>query len=316
MALADALGGVGVRLAPAARGADLAIDLDGGRTVQIEVKALANASPARVRRMLAGAERRRDRLQVLVADAIPRPSRDALDRAGWGWYDRRGHLRMQAPGLYLDTDSMAAVRPPGARSAVAGVAGLVVAYELLRSPSEPLAVRRTAAAAGLNPSSISRALARLREAALVQPDGRPLVPELFWAVADVWPRQATVLKREPDPEDPVVAGCVLGGTRAAVAWGAPLVATAATPVELLLPSAGAVRRAQQRFGNPASVLTAAATIRTAPVPAVLESPVSRPAEPWPLAHPLAVALDLATDTTRGAEIVESWTPPPPYARVW
>jgi hypothetical protein len=34
---------------------------------------------------------------------------------------------------------------------------------------------------------------------------------------------------------------------------------------------------------------------------------------WPLAHPVAVALDLAQDRARGREILDDWSPP---ERVW
>jgi len=37
---------------------------------------------------------------------------------------------------------------------------------------------------------------------------------------------------------------------------------------------------------------------------------------WPLAQPLFVALDLAQDPGRGREILNDWTPPEPWHRVW
>src|ERR1700685_1176137 len=39
-----------------------------------------------------------------VADRVSAAARERLDDAGVGWLDRRGHLRVVAPGLIIDTD--------------------------------------------------------------------------------------------------------------------------------------------------------------------------------------------------------------------
>jgi hypothetical protein len=41
-----------------------------------------------------------------------------------------------------------------------------------------------------------------------------------------------------------------------------------------------------------------------------------PDKPWPLAHPLFVALDLASDPGRGTEILAGWRPQEETVRVW
>jgi hypothetical protein len=50
--------------------------------------------------------------------------------------------------------------------------------------------------------------------------------------------------------------------------------------------------------------------------AVTESTLATNPFEWPLAHPVFVALDLAQDTGRGREILDAWTPPERWARVW
>ena len=37
---------------------------------------------------------------------------------------------------------------------------------------------------------------------------------------------------------------------------------------------------------------------------------------WPVVHPVFVALDLALDPSRGREILDGWSPPEPFRRVW
>ena len=40
---------------------------------------------------------------VVVADRISDAGRDVLRADGWGWLDRRGHLRLWAPGLRIES---------------------------------------------------------------------------------------------------------------------------------------------------------------------------------------------------------------------
>ena len=67
-----------------------------------------------------------------------------------------------------------------------------------------------------------------------------------------------------------------------------------------------------------STAQAHATVRVAPVPAVVRQRVDLDSSPleWPLAHPLFVALDLAQDVGRGREILDEWTPDDRWTRVW
>ena len=84
------------------RAADLAILIPDGSRVLVDVKALAGPSPADIARLVARV--RSVHTPVLVADRLVPASRQALNDAGWGWLDRRGHLRLRSGPLILDAD--------------------------------------------------------------------------------------------------------------------------------------------------------------------------------------------------------------------
>lgn len=330
VALAHALESVGLQLVPPEEGADLAVDVGDDRVVSIRVKTLSLANPNRVRSLLARSRGHgpQHRVDILVADTLTAGAKKLLTDGGWGWFDRRGHVFLRAPGLHLDAAVPAAPRrQTGERGEpLVGKAGVATALALLLWPHEPLGVRATAAEAGLNPSSVSRALRRLRDHLLIEPDGRPVVPDLFWVLADAWPRSAVALKRRPRPEDSEALavgaddlerpGWALTGTRAALAWGAPIVAARSPLLELVVPSEAVARRARQRLGDAATPGSAAAILRVAPVPMAVRHRHRIAGERVPMAHPVVVALDLAGDLSRGTEILEQWTPPSPFVRVW
>ncbi|MCU1346413.1 MAG: hypothetical protein JWL70_2679 [Acidimicrobiia bacterium] len=171
---------------PAAPPADLILHFD-AVTFSVEVEATAYATVERVRTMT----KRRHRpgvTPVLVADHITDEARHDLTTAGWSWLDRRGHLYLRSAGLMIDR-VVAATAPRAAsarRPPIAGGAGIAVAYSILLSPQEALAVRPTAARIGFSPASVSTARARLRDAGLLEADGSAVLPELFWALADQW----------------------------------------------------------------------------------------------------------------------------------
>lgn len=93
-------------------------------------------------------------------------------------------------------------------------------------------------------------------------------------------------------------------------------ATAHEPAELCVPSPLIERRVTHREDGSPSGFAAEATICVAPVLTMLTPRWVRPGEPWPVVHPVVVALDLATDKARGVEILEQWVPPEPFVRVW
>ena len=266
---------------------------------------------------------------VVVADQISAAIRAELDGAGIGWLDRRGHLKLVAPGLHIDADIPRDVRTDtharSEREPIAGRSGLAAASALLLDPDQPMGVSEVARAARLNPSSITRALSALTHAHLAERRTRgayrAVVPELFWALAGAWPRERVTIranwsapydKRLGNSPDLSAPGWVAAGVRAAVAWGAPLVATADYPLEFYVPDAQVLRRltllAEPDAGSECSFAvdpTGLVTARRYEVGAL----------GWAAAHPLFCALDL-TVSSRDREALDVWTPPEGFARVW
>jgi hypothetical protein len=295
-----------------------------------------------------------------VADQIPSAIRTTLNEAAIGWLDRRGHLRLTGEGVYLDADvprlSRKAPQSGIERDPIKGRSGLAAAAALLFRPDDPMGVSEIARVAELNPSSITRAMTSLASANLAERHGRgryrALVPELFWALADVWPRESEVLElNQPSLEQdrlgmntshPDEVGWSVAGERGAVAWGAPLVLTADYPIVFYVPNmqstrvakllaaegsvsgsrSGAKSRSESgsRSGSrsrSAAGLDARAAIRLAvdPIGLVTMRRHLAPGYHWPLAHPLFCALDL-TASSRDREALGQWTPPEGFTRVW
>ena len=76
----------------------------GGRQVVGEVKSVVRESDAgRVVAQLEG-EIGNHAYGMVVADQVSEGARAVLRQAGIGWLDRRGHLRLSAPGVLIDTD--------------------------------------------------------------------------------------------------------------------------------------------------------------------------------------------------------------------
>jgi DNA-binding transcriptional ArsR family regulator len=307
--------------------ADFELAIPGGRTVKVEVKAMAIPSADRVRELVR--RPRRDALPVLVADQIPSPIRELLNDAGVGWFDRRGHIRLVADGLFIDADVAPQARLAGttghARQPINGRSGLAAAAGLLVRPDDPMGVSDLARVAGLNPSSITRAMTSLVDANLVERRNRgqyrPVVPELFWALADVWPREQVAIRwaSPPDRDDRLAIGRDLSGpgwaaagVRGGVAWGAPLVATADYPIHFYVPDDSIIRRVVAlNAGGTADE----AVVSADPVGLITTKRYENGALGWPLAHPVFCALDL-TAAARDREALEQWTPPEGFTRVW
>jgi hypothetical protein len=139
----------------------------------------------------------------------------------------------------------------------------------------------------------------------------------------------------PDPDDHAVSqalglggaqvegarGWALTDTLAAMSFMARPLARTDHPPDFYVPDAATMRRAVQLLGPARTTSSRVATVRVAPVPMVCEQrvdPLMLPAGKggWPLAHPVFVAVDLAKDPGRGREILDSWTPPKSWKRVW
>jgi hypothetical protein len=317
-AVRDLLRERGFRVTTAADGADLVVTPPAGDAVRIEVKAAALPTLDWVaklpKRVAAGAA------VVVVGDQISGDVRAALDKRGIGWLDRRGHFRLVVPGMYVDVDV-----PPTPRAGVSvmkhvirGRAGLAAAAQLLMAVDAPVNASEIARAAGLNTSSITRALQTLVDEQLVErrsPSSyRPLTPELFWAVAEVWPRAGELLQvdlaRLRDLQRPDFSGPALAGVRGAVAWGAPLAITADTPARVYVPDDATLRAAralESKSGDPVE-------IAVDPIGLITRHRYPR-AEVIPRAHQVFCALDL-TGTARDREALEQMGAAEGFTRVW
>ena len=156
-------------------------------------------------------------LGVVVADRISEQARRELAARGWGWVDRRGHVRLWAPGLRIAAD----VEPLARQSASARFAsvfppvGVEVALALLKEPERDWTVKDLAASVGRAASGVSERLRALREAGLVDRRNHPSRPELFWELVGPWHRARPRLGRVPR----------LGGTVRAVVVAGPAIAT-------------------------------------------------------------------------------------------
>ena len=266
---------------------------------------------------------------LVVGDRLLTPARAVLEDHGWSWIDRRGGCHLRGPGLLVHAATAPRPRPTRRRQAVdlLGARGTQeVAVALLLDPDEPPVLREIARRTSLAPSTVSRSVAGLRAAGLVRSDGRAVVPDLFWALAERWPSErrglatlpAPVAAPEPvagrAPESGTATTVVLGDTRAALAWGAPLIASAAAPPLLYVADERTRQRMLTRQGEVVGA-GASAWVAVAPVRSLLERAKVRPGETWPVVHPLFAALDLAGDRARGHQILDEWDPQE-FGRVW
>lgn len=326
-ALRDALNAVGLSARVERSGdrrVDLVVELVSGDVVLIEVNAAAIPTHGQI----SGIESADHTVTVFVADQLSAAQRAEIESRDAGWFDRRGHLRLVTDGVFVDTDVAPAPRRPGADETgdpVAGRSGLAAAVALLLRSDDAPGPSAIARRSGLNQSSISRAMGRLVDHHLADRTGRgryrPLVPELFWALAAVWPRESVAVRwkgpiGESDPlglwrhdQEP---GCALAGVRGAVAWGASLVATADYPLRVYAPSAEMIRQIQlvNEGGEGVEVHLA-----LDPVGFVTAERFAAIDHRWRVAHPLFCALDL-TAASRDREALAEWNPPEGFVRVW
>ncbi len=307
--LAAALTAAGLQVERAGKRA-LEVQLDDARC-DVDVVPIAYVTRARADELVAN-EHHAGHVSVVVADRITADARDRLTEAGWGWLDRRGHLRLRSAGLLVDTTVPATDRAAGPAEPIRGRAGVAIAYRLLTHGDAPISTTRSGL--GFAPSTISEALSRLRSAGLVDGEGCAVTPELFWALAERWTPERTWLAEEPDPTASDAVGWCVSGTVAAAELGAPIVSTGAAP-DLYVPGPVVVTIAARRYGVARDPGVAAASLAVAPASAVTVPDETRDPvhQRWRLAHPVAVALDLAQDRARGREILGDWSPP---ERVW
>lgn len=333
-ALARALRTLGHRAieAPGDAGWDLTVTVD-GIEVPVEIKAASVVTLEAVARMFASRDKRSSNVaHVAVGDLIAGPAREALRDAGWGWLDLRGHLVLRAKGVHIDADVPPDERLTGGAlpKPISGTAAISWAAALLLAPEDPPSMREVARRVSISHSAIVAASKRLKVASLVRSDGRPLVPELFWALADEWHPSLVALAQLPPVGDADTYGALgvnlegdspgwaVAGTVGSIVWGAPMAIGSAYPPDFYVPSAVELRQAVRRLGEGPRFEERACTVAVAPSPLVCADRYDRDSSEWGhwrFAHGMFAALDLARDRARGAEILADWDPKD-FTRVW
>jgi len=272
---------------------------------------------------------------VVIAEKIPAAARDVLTSAGVGWFDRRGHLRVQAAGLLIDADVPAAPAKVPRAAFPSGRTGVGAALALLIGASLPggddwasraSTVSEIADLAGVAVSGASTALKTFRSLGYLNGDGSPVVPDLFWATVEQWAPRWVGLAQPVDGDPGLVAGldpnlddldqlgwCVAGDA-AAAAWHAPTVGGDVGARQWYLPSLDVLDTLRWTLGETKPGERAADFVAVAPTPVLCRRRVDRgigvPVEPL-----AAAALDIALDQARGPETLESWEPDSGH-RVW
>lgn len=175
-------------------------------------------------------------------------------------------------------------------------------------------VRASASILDRAPGTVSKQLAVLRRAYLVDGEGRPVVPDLFEAVVDAWNPARVPLGGRPTVDDAM--GWVLADTAAASAWAAPVVVTADSPPDFYLPDSASLRRARALLGE-AEFGRHGCTVAEAPAPFVCRRMYERGVG-FPAPSHIVAASDLAADPARARGILEAWSSnlPPEVHRVW
>lgn len=302
--VAEALDALGLD----ARADDDALVIDGTRA-KVNLAARAHPTPADLRQLVGDAAGRLP--AMVIADRISEAGRDVLRSGGWGWLDRRGHLRLWLPGARIDsplpddagTATRAAPRDPWT------TVGLEIALVALSSPAEPVTARRVAPIIGRSTGSTHELIRRFVDVGLIGPKThRPLLPELFWETAARWPDDGWVGCTAPLTEVAARLGAdelVRVDERAATLGGARITAVADLPPRAYVHSATSVRRARSlgERGGPTRCWVRVAPVRW--LPTNLDHPPDD-THPWLVGHPLVCALRLAADPARGREIVEAW----------
>lgn len=290
-----------------------ALVIDGTRFAP-QLVTRAHPTPADLEALVAGA---RGKLPaVVIADRISDPGRAVLRRAGWGWLDRRGHVRLWASGVRIESPLPGEAATAGRRgpSNPWTTVGLEIALASLCDPSEPVTARRVAGVIGRSVGATHELIGRFVELGLV---GRqthlPLLPDLFWEATARWPDDGWVglpVPLEDVAERVGASELVRVDERAATLGGARIAAVGDLPARCYVRTASALRRARA-LGDRVPKETERPVrcwIRVSPVtwlPLNADHPPDE-AHPWAVGHPQLCALRLAADPARGREIVEDW----------
>jgi hypothetical protein len=291
---------------------DIQAEADGGTLIvdgialNPRIEQRAHPTPAALAAM---AETQPIRLPaIVVADRISDAGRETLREAGWGWLDRRGHLRIWAHGVRVETSFAGSDSSPRTGNPWTTV-GLEVALAALVDPTNTVTARRVAAVIGRSVGATHELIARFADNGLIGPRTHlPLLPELFWETSAHWPDDGwtplpisiTELAATLETVD-----LVRVDERAATLGGARIPAVGDLPARCYISSPQLLRRAQALADHdqPARCWVRPPPTRWLPE---MPDPPSDPVHAWRPAHPIVSALRLAADASRGREIVESW----------
>ena len=329
---------LGLSVRPGGATADLLLELPGGAVIAVEVKPLRSVASADAARLIR-AHAAGPQVPVVVADRVVPDARSALRDGGWGWLDRRGHLRLSGPGLAVDSEV-----PPQLGDAAAPArpvldtdVGLDVSVALLTDPERRWSVRQLVAFTGRSLGAVHQALRGLDGEGLLRRGGTPLTPELFWEVSSRWRPVRVPLGLCPGPGDARRTnqidlgiddieggvGWALADTLAANAFGAFSVVRGDYPPDFYVPDGRNLRVARQLYGDAISAASRGSTVALCPASWACRRRVDlasvQPGHPFSefgSVHPVVAALDLSMDSARGREVLEEWTPTQPWVRVW
>lgn len=242
---------------------------------------------------------------IVVVDQPP--AHGTLPGDAAGWYCPNGTLHINHDGLVIHLDTSPDDDVPGpAPTSVDPFAGAVVSaltVMALTAYPDPLpGVRETARRIGRTAGGVSLAIRRLEAAGLLTADRVAAVPGLFSRAVANWHPTWTSLAGVPAP----TVGVHATGTLAAARLGAPVVAQSGAPVELVADTPAAYRAAVRSV--PADLAgPTAARITLAPSPlADLPKPDAIDVAGHPIAPTAIIALTIALDRARGAEILDDW----------
>lgn len=299
--LADALLSLGLD----ARIDDQQLLVDGNR-LAVVVSEHSHPSPAELARLVTTPSDRG--IDVVIADRISEAGRDVLRNAGWGWLDRRGHVRVWTIGLRVESP-MAAAEPPPRRTNLWTTVGLEVALWALCHPADKATARTVAPTISRSVGAAHDMIQRFIDAGLIGKSTHlPLLPELFWETAARWPDDgwlALPMELAEVSERLTTPVLIRVDERAATIGGAKIAAAGELPARAYVMNPAVIRRARALANRSEPTRT---HLRLAPVTWVpINDDLTPDAEhPWNVAHPIVCALRLAADPARGREIVENW----------
>lgn len=286
--------------------ADLVLMIE-GQPMPVEFRSVVRAPDAPVAAKQVGEG------GLIISDRVASGARDVFRDEAVNWLDRRGHLRLVVGQWFIDADLPGENQSPldTTRNPWSPL-GRDVAVNLLVHPQEipsPVVIARQVGAR--SHSRVSEILTELRRRNFIDSNsGLPLVPELFWELAEVWSPRWLPLARTPDLHP---GRFRLAGSIGASWHGAPVAVGKNWPPELYTHDQQTLRSAVRQFGQAADVTAPAARVAACPsrYAWTLESPGGTD---FPVAAQIVVALDLAQDV-RGREVLEGWDPGA-GGRVW